>query len=338
MTAKALTAKAQTVSLSERYIQEVARRLPDGQRTGIAAELRGTIADTVDGRIAENGLDVATAERVVLQELGDPSLLAMKYRDKPLYLIGPDYFPAYWQLLRKLVPLIPAIVGGVVFGADLLSGDSVLVAAGDGVGTAVTVFFHVLFWVTLVFAVIERRATRVPEDINETWTPDNLPDHARAARLGVGELIASLIGIAMIAVFLLWQRTGSPLLGTDDESVALFHPDLWNGWIFAIYATLAAFVVVEIAKYRQGHWTYPLAWWNAIANAAFVGVLAGLTFADRLINPAFVDTIENEFPNSDVANFVDWAATNFWILVAIFVVIDITQAFLKAREGSLVKG
>lgn len=126
-------------SLTDRYIQEVARRLPEEQRADIAAELRGTIADTIDGRLARDGLDETTAERAVLQELGDPSLLAMKYRDRPLYLIGPELFPAYWALLRRLIPLVPLIIGAIVLAAGLLSGEPAEVAAGNTVSAIIQV-------------------------------------------------------------------------------------------------------------------------------------------------------------------------------------------------------
>lgn len=325
-------------TLSERYIAEVARRLPEAQRADIAAELRGTIADTVEGRIADGGITPESAEREVLKELGDPTVLAMKYRDKPAHLIGPEYFPSYVALLRTLVPVVPTIVGVVVIISALINNSPVWSAVGQGIGVAAQVVFHIFFWVTLVFAFYERKAGRAPKGLVDEWTPDKLPNHVKATRVGLGEFILSLIGIAMIALFLLWQKDHSYLLNADGHSVALFHPDLWHGWIIAIYLTLAAFVAVEIAKYRAGHWTYSLAWANGVANAAFVGVLAGLTLTHRLINPAFIATIETEINQPDVTNFVTWAAANFWVLIGIIVVINCAQAFLKAREAELTYG
>ncbi|CAM3731803.1 HAAS signaling domain-containing protein [Smaragdicoccus niigatensis] len=309
-------------TLSERYIAEVARRLPEAQRADIAAELRGTIADTVEGRIGDGGITPENAEREVLKDLGDPRVLAMKYRDKPAHLIGPEYFPSYVALLRTLVPLVPVIVGIVATVSALIADSSVSAAVGQGVGAAAQVVFHIFFWVTLVFALIERKEGRAPKGLVDDWTPDKLPDHVKATRVGLGEFIWSLIGIAMIAVFLVWQKDHSYLLNADGKSVALFHPDLWHGWIIAIYLTLAAFVVVEIAKFRTGHWTYSLAWANGIANAAFVAVVAGLTISHRLVNPAFISTIKTEINQPDVTNLVTWLAANCWVLIGIIVVIN----------------
>jgi hypothetical protein len=53
-------------TLTDRYVHEVVRRIPVDQRDDVAAELRTTIADTVDAR------DSGDAERDVLTEMGDP--------------------------------------------------------------------------------------------------------------------------------------------------------------------------------------------------------------------------------------------------------------------------
>src|SRR5690606_8110198 len=78
--------------------------------------------DAVDAR-TEQGEPLEAAERAVLSELGDPSILAAGYADRPLHLIGPKYFLTWWRLLKVLVAIVPACAfGGVVIAQALAGG------------------------------------------------------------------------------------------------------------------------------------------------------------------------------------------------------------------------
>ena len=64
-----------TTTLTDRYVAATLRRVPARQRADIDTELRGLIADAIDGR-EEAGADKADAEVQTLTELGDPVRLA----------------------------------------------------------------------------------------------------------------------------------------------------------------------------------------------------------------------------------------------------------------------
>ncbi len=83
------------------------------QRTDVERELRSSIADAVEDRIAAGEQRVA-AERAVLEGLGEPTRLAAGYTGRPLYLIGPDVFPVYRHILRTLVSVVVPIVAAVL--------------------------------------------------------------------------------------------------------------------------------------------------------------------------------------------------------------------------------
>lgn len=320
-----------TSTLSERYVREVSRRIPDRSRSEVVAQLRAAIAHKIEQRLKDGSAGRDVAEYQIISELGDPAITALRYRDQPLHLIGPEYFPAYLNSLRTLIPLVPVVVAVAAVINAVAEHKAVVVALGDAAGNAVQVVINVGFWVTLVFAIIERKGGKAP--FGKDWTPDKLPDSATTARNGIGKFIGGVAGALLIALFLVWQRSQSPLLDDAGNHVPLFHPGLWSGWIIAIFACLLAFVGVEFAKFRVGRWTYPLAWANGLANAAFVGVLAGLTLTDRLINPVFVSTMRSIIPDADGANVVTWLASNLWVLIAIAVVINTSQAFMKARDA-----
>ena len=57
------------------------------------------------------GEDRAVAEKAVLEGLGDPVRLAAGISGRPLYLIGPDLFVQYRQLLVMLLSIVMPIVG-----------------------------------------------------------------------------------------------------------------------------------------------------------------------------------------------------------------------------------
>ncbi|GAA1750856.1 permease prefix domain 1-containing protein [Kocuria aegyptia] len=82
---------AATPSLTDAYLHEVVRRLPSKSRTGVAHELRGTLADMVEDGMSR-GLSAEEAEHGALEELGDPARLAESYSPGPHHLIGPAHY------------------------------------------------------------------------------------------------------------------------------------------------------------------------------------------------------------------------------------------------------
>ena len=93
------------------YIQEVTRRLPEKMRSDIALELRSTIEDMLPNHYNEEDV------KEVLNELGNPAVLASGYKDQPMHLIGPRYFDVYVSLLKMIVP-----IAGIIFVVQLISG------------------------------------------------------------------------------------------------------------------------------------------------------------------------------------------------------------------------
>ena len=71
---------------SGRYLRDLRRALPRGQRRKVVAEIRSHLRDGIAAEIA-GGLDRAEAERVVLERLGPPERLAAQFpatEDRPM--------------------------------------------------------------------------------------------------------------------------------------------------------------------------------------------------------------------------------------------------------------
>lgn len=323
-----------TDTLAERYVQEVARRLPEKQRKDITDELRTTIADMVDGRPEARA---AEAEHAVLAELGDPALLAAQYRDRPMYLIGPELFPAYWNLLKLLLTIVTPIVAAAVLLAELLSQATIGAAIGSAVVAAIQVPAHIGFWVTVVFAVIERTSGGHDVDLGEgKWTPDKLPERAKSTQIGLGELIGGLAVIVVTVAFLVWQRYSFPVKTEAGDRVPLLDPELWNGWMYVIFAILAVTAVVEVLKFREGRWTYPLALANGAVNFGFLLVVGWLAVQERLVNQEFLDVVAAHTDVERGSNTETWFTVNGWIIVVVIgalMVWDTVEGLVKARQA-----
>ena len=130
--------------LTERYLAAAMRGIPEAQRTDVERELRSSIADALEDRVSA-GEDRASAEKAVLEGLGDPVRLAAGIAGRPLYLIGPDLFVEYRQLLVMLLSIVMPIVGIVQAAVALAGGDDLTGALLAGVGGAWTVGIHIFF-------------------------------------------------------------------------------------------------------------------------------------------------------------------------------------------------
>ncbi len=269
-------------TLTDRYLAATLRSVPAGRREEIATELRASIADMIDGRTAD-GLDASAAEREVLNELGDPAQLAASYADRRLQLIGPAYYLVWQRLLIVLVSIIPAIVGLVVGVVQATTTDNAGGAIGAGISTAFNVAVQIAFWVTAVFAVLERLGTslNLPR-----WSVDQLPESPAERDTTLVNVCASIVMLVLLIAVLPWQHFQT-VVG-DDVRLPIIDPALWRSWLPVLIAVLLATIGLEIAKYRAGRWTWRLVAVNFVLNLAFAVPMIWLLLTDRLFNPDFV--------------------------------------------------
>ncbi len=145
------------MSLIELYIQEVIRRLPEKQREDIAMELHSTIEDMLPDDYSEEEV------KAVLSELGNPAVLASGYLDRPMHLIGLRYFDVYMNLLKMILPIALAISFITLLVENLVSYswekgviNLIHLIIADGIENIIGTGMQVFFWLTIVFAILER--------------------------------------------------------------------------------------------------------------------------------------------------------------------------------------
>lgn len=278
-------------TLIERYVQEVVRRVPADQRDDIAAELKGTIADTVDARQSTVSSDAA--EREVLTEMGDPARLAARYTDRPTVLIGPGLYPAYTRLLTMLLTVVLPLVVVVGAAVEVLDGGDAGAAIGGAVTTIITVGGQMVAWLTLVFAAVERWA---PGTKLGTWTPDQLPP-MRAPDDKRSDAVAHIAWHTLLIGLLVWQSTAGSVSTDSGEHIALLDPALWNGWMWPILVGLGGLVVVGVLRLAARRWTTGLVAAAVVAELVFAAPLAWILYQQQFFNPVFVAdvTVDDDF-------------------------------------------
>ena len=317
-----------TPSLTERYVHAATRTAPEAQRDELARELRERIGDAIDARLAAgDGSSAGDAEVAALTELGDPERLAAGYLDRPLQLIGPRYYLDWLRLLKLLAAIVVPIATGAVILARLISGGTAGEAIVDGLSTGLAVAVHLAFWVTLVFAIIERTSRTAPL---ATWTPAHLPELPAPRQVGLGDLIASIVFLVLFVVALVWQHFTVQFPGS--ETTPVLNPELWSFWLPYLIGVAAVEVVFVSFLYRNGHWNFGFAAVNVVLNAAFAIPVIWLAATGQLLNPGFFELVgwpEGDDPGGIVSTVVISGA----VLIAAWDSIDGILKAWRARRG-----
>ncbi|MDX1436678.1 MAG: hypothetical protein R3335_07705, partial [Anaerolineales bacterium] len=139
------------MELIERYLYEVGRRLPGGQRKDILNELRSSLEDSLDAR--SEGEPTEDDVVAVLQEMGSPKEVAASYAPEKQYLIGPNLYPIFKLVLGiTFVAIIGAQLLAIVV-AFFLAGEPVNIEQFLGILNSLPT---ALGFVVIVFFILDR--------------------------------------------------------------------------------------------------------------------------------------------------------------------------------------
>ncbi len=278
-----------TPTLTDRYVEVAMRGAAPDARADLELELRGLIEDSIEARLDHGEPDRSAAEVEVLRELGDPALLAERYRGRPAHLIGPAYFHQWWRLLRLLLSIVVPLVALLSGIGEAVDGGDVGDVVSSTIVAALMVAVQVSFWTTAVFAVIERVEPE-PQSSDDEWTPDDLPEPA-SGTVSLGDTAMTVVVSALTIAALLWQR-GSTLVTDDGAPVPVLEPDNWSFWWPFLIALLVAEAVIAIAAFRRGRWT-PASFAPYVAvQLVITAAVLWLLSQDRFLNPAFVAQLD----------------------------------------------
>lgn len=248
------------MNLSERYLNEVARRLPKTKRDDIRDELRSALDDALESRAggAEPTDDDAIA---VLKDFGPPAAVAASYGGDR-YLIGPKLYPQFRTTLRIVLTVLAGLFVlslAISVLRDLASFANRLgVVLPELVGTAVTSVGIVV----IVFAVLER--LEVGESIRaKDWDPRKLPvvrDTDLAARFD------SIAGVVFPAVILILFNQYRDAIGiTVNPGCVLLLNDVFLDNLPWLNASLLLPMALSVFLFWSGRWH----WTSRLLKIAF---------------------------------------------------------------------
>jgi len=251
-------------NLIERYVYDVARRLPEKDREDVKKELRANIYDMLPEGASED------AVKKVLYELGSPVSLAEKYRTRPRYLISPAYFDEYVSVLKWVVPLVGVLVMLIGFAvgafdaAKTVSTHVAFVISGilsKGVSMGVSAAFQALVWTTIGFVIAEHSGEKKPKIGEHGWRIEDLPE-VQSAKAGIplSEGIAELVLSVVFSIFALLFCTGRlpfAMIFAQGDMVFynIFSQSFLNMLVPFILVSLLLSVVQAVAKIKDRRWS-----------------------------------------------------------------------------------
>lgn len=272
-------------ALTDRYLSAVVRGVPERQRADLEQELRASLADAVDAAV-EGGADPATAEHDAILALGDPIVLAAGYTGRPLHLVGPAHYADWRRLLTALEFIVVPIVFAALAIVGAVKGDPFGAIVGGAVWTAFSVAVQLAFWVTAVFAILERTSPATGRLIR--WTPEMLPETA-ATRTSRTEFVVETSLAVLLATAFLLSPFVSPFADAEGHLIPFFDPWIWQTGLVVVLVLVPLLQIGAGALKLRGRWTLPIAVAATLVDVAGAVVIIVLGATGHLLNPAFFD-------------------------------------------------
>ncbi|PKL00905.1 MAG: hypothetical protein CVV56_03625 [Tenericutes bacterium HGW-Tenericutes-1] len=277
----------------KRYVYDVTRRLPENQREEVGKELLANINDMLPENPSEEDI------KKVLVELGEPRILATSYRQKPRYLISPEWMDDYFQTLKIVMIVfgVIALISGLI--ENILNPEAVNV-----IGIIFEVFFKTISEivqslfsafaiVTLIFAGISAHQSK-----NEKceWDPKNLPELPKENVKKISK-VESIVGLTFSIIFgtlfiyFMWRN--QVYIGWfengDFEHVVIpfFNADVLKTFIPFYIISVVLTIVESGLKLKSGHWNVSIATIHTVEQILSIIVLFFFATTTNLVNPTF---------------------------------------------------
>ncbi|MEU4428005.1 permease prefix domain 1-containing protein [Actinoplanes sp. NPDC024001] len=310
-------------TLIDRYVYTVLRRVPEQQRADIEQELRTSIDDAIDARV-DGGEPRDTAITATLTELGDPDRLADGYADRPVTLIGPELYPVWRRLLGTLSWIVLPTVVAIMAVLDALDGRPVGEIIGGAVTSLLTVGINLAFWVTLVFAILERTGVgRTELQRGRSWTPADLPSY-EPGFMTIGQFAANLVWpVLIIAALVLQQFTFS--------DVPVLDQDNWTFWWPYFIVVMLLEVGYAVWLFRSRAWTHTATAANAVLAVLFAGPLVWLLATEQFFNPEFIASLD--WGTVDPLSWLTGIAITVTVVGTVWDIIEVAVRAERARRG-----
>lgn len=322
----------------ERYVYDVNRRLPEESRAEVEKELTANIEDMLGDDHSEENIEK------VLLELGEPRLLATKYRAKERYLISPSNFDDYIRIL-KIVAIIFVSVNLVFGSIDLalnLNSQTPWEMIGEVFSTLFGNAFNSLLmafaWVTVVFFIIERAEEKKSF---RNWKLSNLPELPKKNSPKInrtGAVIGLVIETIFAMIFIMLIVNYLDVVGIYEGATMvapMFTKEIVQAFIPLLIISVAFSITVSALKALYGVWNVKLTVLYTISKIFSTIVTIVFISYPNLFNILMFDKIA-EYLSTTTNEVADGFATGikaFSVFLGIMVTIDLMTTWFKTLKG-----
>lgn len=327
------------MNLIEIYIQEVTRRLPEKKRSEVAAELKGKI----ESLLSENPNDDEI--KAVLEQLGNPASLANGYLDRPMHLIGPRYYEVYISLLKMFLPIafvIAFLSIFVEFFIDYQGDEAILSLIIDifsfGIARIIEVGIQVFFWLTLVFAIMERydqSSNRRPiiEDF-PSWSVKDLKQIPKKKAISKWEVFGTLMWTTIWATVYFYANHLIGIYRSEGDELQFVTPTFNQDVLLQFWPLVAVIVLLEIIlaiyKLTMKQWTKGLAVVEIVSEIIGAVFFIIILTNENVWNAAFVKEMAETF-NTAPEQLEAWFQGGIVFLSLFAIAVTAFESIRKAR-------
>lgn len=310
--------------MTARYVYAATRYMPGKQRKDAKLELESLISDMLEERsigrpLTEKDIDV------VLTELGKPSAFFSKESGEERYLIGPELYPLFSQILKIV---LAAQTGGLAVAALVLTflgeleGFGILWFYLPSLASGVFVSAGAI---TLFFAIAERFGGKLKANlVHQPWNLSNLPTVPQNKEIiSRWESIANIIFIivAMI-IFVFFSRYLGAVVTLSVDGGRTLIPVFNESMLAAALPFILVSMVLGLARecfcLVEGRYTMRLAIVTLSANVLSL-VCWGIALAVYpFFNPDFSVQILALMPDLEPVSWVFGSFPHMFFAILVF--------------------
>lgn len=283
------------MKLIDRYVYTATRHLNDKDKAEMEAEIRETISDMLPDDYTDEDV------QKVLYELGNPTLLAEKYQEKPRYLIGPYLYNNYLYVLKLVLIIILCIAPIAAFVSIVTEVrptkdiEFLVLMVTKVLSYMLQGAFQVFTWVTIIFACMER--IKSPSMIwpftGKEWTVKDLVDAplTKKNKIEKSDPVFSIVFIMIFTIVILFY---DQYLGwyTFENGVWNVTPLFYGRDFFGYYPSLLILAIIGIItaifKLIYQRWTKGLAILNTVYGIVSIVVCSSFLLNKNVYNPEFM--------------------------------------------------
>lgn len=324
--------KENNLILVEKYLLVVRRNLLIKDKDDIINNLYDEILYTLNDDYSDEHV------KEVLETLGNPSLLAMKYQSTDKYLIGPQLYDLYLyanKISLQISSIIFVIFTIVISALDVYKDTFVLSAfISSTIVGYIWLFGQVILWVTIIFAICQKTLTadQTQEYIQQLakWDITRLNTVEPENQIKKADLIGSLILIPIM--FLLLFNFRHYNFTINNESYYVLNQSILPQ-IFILFGISNLFSFgVQVLLLIKGRWNTSLVVLDLCSQLLGIAISYYLIFSLKMF--AFLQTpLLSQFSDT----IYQWITIGTIIIVFITILISLYRLFTVFDKKSKMK-